>query len=426
MSAKGVEEARPITVTDTAADIYSDSQYLANNPDWHLADTAWKAREIANILERNNVVWRDAVEVGCGSRGIVGKLAAQYPGRPIHGYDISEDAAKLWPLQKASGAIFHHEDFLATKSVHDLVMLIDVFEHVEDYMGFLRALRPHGRYHVFHIPLDLHVQGLVRRAYMHARQKAGHLHYFTRETALATLEDTGYTVVDWHFTDVAGEANVVGTEIVLDAAEKAGVGTVVLASSGAVYDWVDAPLDEDATRTWPCDNYALSKLTNESQLRFWADRTGGRGRVARIFNTIGHDDPNAHLIPDILNQLYNAKGQARIALGNLKPRRDYIHAEDTAAGVAALAGDTGEASFDVMNIGSGRDASVEELVRLIGAAMKVDIEIVEDKARLRRVDRATQLAKVDKIGNRVGWSAKIELPAAVADIVRGFPFKKAG
>ncbi|MER8380152.1 NAD(P)-dependent oxidoreductase [Mesorhizobium sp. M0142] len=222
------------------------------------------------------------------------------------------------------------------------------------------------------------------------------------------------------------DVNVVGTEIVLDAAEKAGVGTVVLASSGAVYDWVDAPLDEDATRTWPCDNYALSKLTNESQLRFWADRTGGRGRVARIFNTIGHDDPNAHLIPDILNQLYNAKGQARIALGNLKPRRDYIHAEDTAAGVAALAGDTGEASFDVMNIGSGRDASVEELVRLIGAAMKVDIEIVEDKARLRRVDRATQLAKVDKIGNRVGWSAKIELPAAVADIVRGFPFKKAG
>ncbi|MER8423728.1 hypothetical protein [Mesorhizobium sp. M1403] len=58
--------------------------------------------------------------------------------------------------------------------------------------------------------------------------------------------------------------------------------------------------------------------------------------------------------------------------------------------------------------------------------MKVDIEIVEDKARLRRVDRATQLAKVDKIGNRVGWSAKIELPAAVADIVRGFPSKKAG
>lgn len=222
------------------------------------------------------------------------------------------------------------------------------------------------------------------------------------------------------------DVNVVGTENILDAAEKAGVGTVVLASSGAVYDWVDAPLDENGTKTWPCDNYALSKLTNESQLRFWAERTGGRGRVARIFNTIGHDDPNAHLIPDILNQLYNAKGQARIALGNLKPRRDYIHAEDTASGVAALAGDIGEANFDVMNVGSGKDASVEELVRLIGAAMKVDIEIVEDKERVRRVDRATQLAKVDKIGDRLGWSAKIGLPAAVTDIVARFPFKKAG
>ncbi|MER8457446.1 NAD-dependent epimerase/dehydratase family protein [Mesorhizobium sp. M0027] len=52
------------------------------------------------------------------------------------------------------------------------------------------------------------------------------------------------------------DVNVVGTEIVLDAAEKAGVGTVVLASSGAVYDWVDAR----STRMRPGPGLATTML----------------------------------------------------------------------------------------------------------------------------------------------------------------------
>jgi len=32
------------------------------------------------------------------------------------------------------------------------------------------------------------------------RNDYGHLHYFTKETALATLQDTGYSIVDWCFT----------------------------------------------------------------------------------------------------------------------------------------------------------------------------------------------------------------------------------
>jgi hypothetical protein len=36
---------------------------------------------------------------------------------------------------------------------------------------------------------------------LHMRGTYGHLHYFSYETALATLEDTGYTIVDDLFTD---------------------------------------------------------------------------------------------------------------------------------------------------------------------------------------------------------------------------------
>jgi nucleoside-diphosphate-sugar epimerase len=220
----------------------------------------------------------------------------------------------------------------------------------------------------------------------------------------------------------AQDVNIVGTENILAAAEKTGVGTIVLASSGAVYEWLDGPLNEDKTALRPCDNYALCKLTNEHQLKFWGERTGGRVRIARIFNTIGHDDPNAHLIPDILNQLNQAKGEVTIQLGNLAPRRDYIHAEDTAAGVVALGLDHSSNPFDVMNVATGQDVSVGELVQMIGDAMGVAIRIESDPTRVRRVDRLSQLGDVRKIKTLLGWSAQVSLQSAVANIVKNFSY----
>ena len=49
---------------------------------------------------------------------------------------------------------------------------------------------------VAHIPLDLSVLSLMIDTPMANRRSAGHLHYFTKSTALALLTDTGYTVLD--------------------------------------------------------------------------------------------------------------------------------------------------------------------------------------------------------------------------------------
>ena len=48
----------------------------------------------------------------------------------------------------------------------------------------------------------------------------------------------------------------------------------------------------------PRDNYSLCKFSND-QLKLWTQELKG-GIVARIFNSIGYDDPNSHLLPDIL------------------------------------------------------------------------------------------------------------------------------
>jgi hypothetical protein len=84
-----------------------------------------------------------------------------------------------------------------------------VFEHVEDYFSFLRKLRDKARYKIFHIPLDISVSSVLRSSpILGARKHVGHLHYFTKETALATLEDTGYEILDYFYTAGSIDLNI--------------------------------------------------------------------------------------------------------------------------------------------------------------------------------------------------------------------------
>ena len=212
--------------------------------------------------------------------------------------------------------------------------------------------------------------------------------------------------------------NVVGTEVLLEAAEELAVNRVVLASSGAVYEWHEGPLSEADTPLKPRDNYSLAKHSNEIQLNLWAGRSGGFARIARIFNTIGHDDPNAHLVPDIICQIPADRQAACISLGNLAPRRDYIHADDTARALAAIARESGPAGIDAYNVASGRDVSVAELVALLGDVMGIAIQVSEDPARKRRSDRPSQLGATGKIESRLGFAVSKSLRIALEDIVR--------
>jgi UDP-glucose 4-epimerase len=213
------------------------------------------------------------------------------------------------------------------------------------------------------------------------------------------------------------DVNVVGTETLLQAVEAMGIARVILASSGAVYDWLDGELCEDETPLRPRDNYSVAKFANEHQLAFWAQRSGGFARIARIFNTIGHDDPNGHLVPDIIRQIPRGQITAAISLGNLSPRRDYIHADDTARALTAIARETGPPGVDVFNVASGVDASVRDLVVMLGEVMGVSIQVREDVARKRRVDRPSQLASTKKIEYRLGFKTKKSLRVALEDIV---------
>ena len=122
---------------------------------------------------------------------------------PLEGFDISPDAFSICGPKETAAVKFFHDDLLATDKHFDLALGIDVFEHVEDYLDFLRRLRAKATYKVFHVPLELSMLMLARSSSLLAmRQSVGHLHHFSKETALASLADTGYRVIDYCYTPV--------------------------------------------------------------------------------------------------------------------------------------------------------------------------------------------------------------------------------
>ena len=83
----------------------------------------------------------------------------------------------------------------------DLLLAIDLIEHVDDYLGLLRGLLPRAEHKIFHIPLDLSAYTVLRNhPILNMRASVGHIHYFTADTALAALRDTGYEIIEWCYT----------------------------------------------------------------------------------------------------------------------------------------------------------------------------------------------------------------------------------
>jgi SAM-dependent methyltransferase len=161
----------------------------------------WKAKQIIKMLNRNPINPKTIAEIGCGAGEILNQLHLSMPNYVSYtGYDISSDAISLAKTREKERLEFKNENLLEINACFDLLLMIDVFEHVDDYLGFLKLSKNKAKNTIFHIPLDISAQGILRNNLMSARYSVGHLHYFMKETAIATLVDSGYDIVDYFYT----------------------------------------------------------------------------------------------------------------------------------------------------------------------------------------------------------------------------------
>ena len=188
---------------------YIDGTYLDKNPDWHVQDSAWKAKQVMKMIDLHQLKIESICEVGCGAGEVLHQLYLNLPENSMfHGYEISPQGFELCQQRTEDRLHFYCEDLLSKDDAFfQLLLVLDVFEHVEDYFGFLRQLRSKATLKIFHIPLDISVQTVFRASpILYVREAVGHLHYFTKETALKTLTDTGYEIVDHFYTGVGLDA----------------------------------------------------------------------------------------------------------------------------------------------------------------------------------------------------------------------------
>lgn len=182
----------------------------------------------------------------------------------------------------------------------------------------------------------------------------------------------------------------------------------VFASTAAVYSPSDRPHVENGDGIGPVDIYGLTKLQAERYVQYFHDLGRVDAVVVRLFNVVGPGETNPHLVPAIIRQI--SRGEHTVRLGNLFPKRDYLHVGDAAEGFARLAdaASSHEAPLTV-NLGTGHSHSVRDVVQSIGEVAGTRLDIVQDPARVRTNDRPTLCASTEKLHALTGWRPETDL-----------------
>jgi len=183
--------------------MYTDGNYLKNNPTWDVEDAPWKADLIFRMLEKNRIRPASICEVGCGCGEILFQLQKKLPrSTQLTGYEISPQAIELCKERSNERLTFCLKNYCDERDNScDLILLIDVIEHLEDYFSFLRDIKPKSPYKILHIPLEMFVLAILHQQFLVGqRRKVGHLHYFSGDIVLQMLRDMGYEVVDYQYT----------------------------------------------------------------------------------------------------------------------------------------------------------------------------------------------------------------------------------
>jgi UDP-glucose 4-epimerase len=214
----------------------------------------------------------------------------------------------------------------------------------------------------------------------------------------------------------ANSVNVVGTANLLKACPHDC--RFVFASSGAVYAPDAALHDEQDSEIGPSDVYGFTKSHGEDLVRYFAKAKNLEAVIVRLFNVVGPGETNPHLLPEIVAQM--KAGIRRIQLGNLWPKRDYIHVADAAAGFAAagLRGCVKPGQPTTVNLGTSNQYSVQEILDRLSAVSGLRLEIEVDAERVRPVDRPFLGAAIHRIEAAFGWRPQFTIDDATADLWR--------
>jgi UDP-glucose 4-epimerase len=221
------------------------------------------------------------------------------------------------------------------------------------------------------------------------------------------------------------EVNLTATNELIDIAKRNNVKKFIFSSTAAVYGSPDTmdPCREDGPKA-PISPYGDSKYQAEAKVTTFINTPGNHGTSLRFFNVVGTAAPELldnsveNLVPIVLGKLN--RGVAPEIFGTDYPTkdgtciRDYVDVRDIARAHLAAA-DATQALPPALNIGTGRGASVREVIDLVLKAInKTDTQVVESPRRSG--DPAFLCADTNLAKSAMGFTAQYSLEASVKSL----------
>ena len=318
---------------------------------------------------------------------------------------------ETWLITGGAGYIGTHiaDEFIrAGKSV---ILYDSLYQGLEPRIAYLRA---HHNAQIPFIKADIRdyneIEGAIR-----AHKVDGIVHTAALKAVGESMEKP-----DEYF-----QVNLEATNELIEIAKRNGVKKFIFSSTAAVYGSPDTmdPCKEDGPKA-PISPYGDSKYQAESKVIAFINTPGNHGTSLRFFNVVGTAAPELldnsveNLVPIVLGKLN--QGQAPEIFGTDYPTadgtcvRDYVDVRDIARAHLAAA-DAKGALPPAMNIGTGRGASVREIIDLVlQATNRIDTEVI--KSPRRAGDPAFLCADVTLAKSAMGFESKYSLEESIRSL----------
>ena len=223
---------------------------------------------------------------------------------------------------------------------------------------------------------------------------------------------------------------------IIHAAHTNGVQDLLFLGSSCIYPkFAEQPMKETALLTGTLEEtnepYAIAKIAGIKMCESYNRQYGRNYRSVMPTNLYGENDnfhpQNSHVIPALIRRFHEAKlaNQAEVvAWGTGKPMREFLHVDDMAAAsiyVMNLDQETYQANTQPMlshiNVGTGIDCTIRELVETVAKVVGYQGEIVFDTSKPDGTPR--KLMDVSRLAD-LGWKASIGLETGLAATYQWF------
>jgi nucleoside-diphosphate-sugar epimerase len=207
------------------------------------------------------------------------------------------------------------------------------------------------------------------------------------------------------------DVNITGTQNVLEIARQKKSKFIFMSSSHVYGIPKKLPISEN-NQTNPMSTYSHSKVIGEMLCNAYSKNYDLDISIARIFSVYGAHSPQHQVITKILNHLIFQK---KLQLGNLFPKRDFIHIQDVISAIITLVKQTN--GFNIYNIGTGKSSSINEVISILTKITKKNIQIETDITKINNNEIKEIRSDSSKIMS-LDWKPKFDLSKGLRQTIQ--------